>query len=56
MAQESWALIELAKGPYEVTPATAEIIADKIRFRHFRPGELLLGKEFIRRCIIPGTY
>jgi len=50
------ALIELAKGPYIVTVETGPVVADRITFRHFRRMELLLGREFIRRAIIPGEY
>jgi len=56
MAKSPEALIELAKGPYIVTAETGPILADRITFRHFRRMELLIGREFIRRAIIPGEY
>jgi len=50
------AVIELARGPYYVSPETGPEIAEKVWFRHFRPAELWLAKEFIRKALIPGTY
>ncbi len=49
-------LLKLVSGPYEVNPYTAAEVAEKAVFRHFRPMELWVGREFIRRCLLPGTY
>jgi len=56
MAEEEKSLIELAIGPYEINAYSGPLLADKIYFRHFRPVELYLAREFIRKAIIPGTY
>jgi hypothetical protein len=56
MAERERSLIELAKGPYEVNAYSGPLLAETIAFRHFRPMELYLAKEFIRKAIIPGTY
>ena len=49
-------LIKLAVGPYHVDVYTGPEIAEKARFRHFHPYEVLLAKEFIRKACLPGTY
>jgi len=56
MAKRSRTYLELAKGPYHVTKVTGPELADKIWFRHFRPMELFLAREFIRKAIIEGMY
>lgn len=48
--------IELSVGPYFVTKETAEEMARKIYFRHFKPEELELAREFIRRAILEGYF
>jgi len=48
--------IKCAVGPIELRPGLGPYLADKIYFRHFRPGELWLAKEFVRKELIYGTY
>jgi len=56
MAGRSEALIELAKGPYELKPGLGHIIVEKVDFRHFGPMETKVAKAFIRRELLYGTY
>ena len=56
MAAISDFLIQLARGPYYVDELTGPKIAEQVWFRHFRPAELWLAKEFIRKATIPGKY
>ena len=49
-------ILKLAVGPYEVDEITGPVIADKIVYRHFRPMELWVGREFVRRALLPGLY
>jgi len=56
MARGEIDTIQLATGPYDVTRKNALEIAERIRFRHYKPEELELGKDFIRRAILPGKY
>jgi len=49
-------LIELALGPYEVNVYTARKVAREIVYRHYKPIELKIARQFIRECILPGTY
>jgi len=56
MAGEAEALIELARGPYRLTKETAIEVAEKVWFRHFRPAEIAIAKEFIRSAVLEGTY
>jgi len=48
--------IQLATGPYEITKETAIAMADRIRFRHYKPDELKIAKDFIRWFVLKGTY
>ena len=56
MAEETWAIIRAAVGPYELTPGKGAELAEKVYFRHFRPMELFIAKEFVRKEYIHGTY
>jgi len=49
-------LIKFAIGPFEVNEKTGPLLVDKIWFRHFRPMELFLAREFVRKAILPGLY
>lgn len=49
-------LREWAVGPYEITKETGPLLVDKIRFRHYKPDELEIAKEFVRRALVPGIY
>jgi len=49
-------LREWAVGPYEITKETGPLLVDKIKFRHYKPDELEIAKEFVRRALLPGTY
>jgi len=49
-------LLEYGVGPYVIKKETAEAYVDRIRFRHFKPDELEIAKEFVRKGLLPGTY
>jgi len=48
--------LQLATGPYVVNKATAPTVAEVIKYRHYKPEELQLAKDFVRRCYLPGNY
>ena len=56
MARGKIDTIQLATGPYVVNRQNAEAIVDRIRFRHYKPDELELAKDFVRRAMLPGEY
>ena len=56
MAEAAEEIIRFAVGPFEVTRETGPAIASQVTFRHFRPMEVLLAREFVRRAVIDGTY
>jgi len=49
-------IIQLARGPYDVDEQTGPRVAQEVWFRHFRPAELWIAREFIRKAILPGRY
>jgi len=56
MARGEIDTIQLATGPYEVNRKNALEIVDRIKYRHYKPDELELAKDFVRRAILPGKY
>lgn len=56
MARRRKTEILLALGPYIVTAETAKEVAERIRFRHYKPDELKVAKRFIAKALLPGTY
>ena len=56
MAETKRFMIELAHGPFEVTKKTGLEIAAKVKFRHFKPVELAIAREFITKAILEGVY
>lgn len=46
----------MATGPYHVTAKNSVAIAETIRYRHYKPDELEIAKEFIRQHLLTGTY
>ena len=48
--------IELASGPYEITRENAPVMASKIVYRHYKPDELEIAREFVRQGHILGTW
>jgi len=49
-------IIQMATGPYEVNQQTCLAIAERIKYRHYKPDELEIAKDFIRGCYLPGKY
>jgi len=49
-------LIQLATGPYEINRDNCIAQAERIRYRHYKPDELEIAKDFIRGCYLPGKY
>jgi len=56
MGRKPTETIQLATGPYHVTTENAKIQAERIKYRHYKPEELELAKDFIRKPYIVGTY
>jgi len=48
--------ITLATGPYDVNTKNSSLMAEKIRYRHYKPDELQIAKAFIRKPYIVGQY
>lgn len=56
MAKGKIDTIQLATGPYVVTRKNALQIAERIKYRHYKPDELELAKDFVRQALLPGKY
>lgn len=48
--------LQLATGPYDVNRNTGYLLADEIKYRHYKPDELTLAKDFVRMALLPGKY
>lgn len=56
MVEGTEAVIKFGIGPFKVDKVTGPYVAEQVVFRHFKAGELLIAREFIRRAYIEGTY
>jgi hypothetical protein len=56
MAPASGTQIELARGPYLVTAENAAQQASMMSFRHYKPEELEMSREFVAQGKILGTW
>jgi len=56
MARREVDTIQLATGPYDVDKASGVIVAERIKYRHYKAEELQLARDFVRKALLPGKY
>ena len=56
MAGHSGTVIEMSRGPYLVTALNAAQVARTMHFRHYKPEELALSRDFVASGRILGSW